>query len=107
MIYDYVINKPSLDDALEHYGVKGMKWKKHKKKKDIDIEEIKKESIGRSGSESGTHRYPLIALPDYRSTKSNTGFPRVKPKTRTHRKNKKTGQLIKVRYKGKTMKIGY
>ena len=30
MIYDYVINKPSLDEALEHYGVKGMKWKKRK-----------------------------------------------------------------------------
>lgn len=26
--YDGVINKPSLDEALEHYGVKGMKWKK-------------------------------------------------------------------------------
>ena len=29
-MYDGVINKPSLDEALEHYGVKGMKWKKHK-----------------------------------------------------------------------------
>ena len=29
-IYDGVIMKPKLDNALEHYGVKGMKWKKHK-----------------------------------------------------------------------------
>lgn len=28
--YDGVILKPTLDEALEHYGVKGMKWKKHK-----------------------------------------------------------------------------
>lgn len=32
MTYDGVITKPSLDDALKHYGVKGMKWKKHKNK---------------------------------------------------------------------------
>lgn len=29
--YDGVIFKPDLDEALEHYGVKGMKWKKHLK----------------------------------------------------------------------------
>lgn len=28
--YDGVILKPTLDEALEHYGVKGMKWKKRK-----------------------------------------------------------------------------
>lgn len=32
MMYDGVINKPSLDEALEHYGVKGMKWDKKKRK---------------------------------------------------------------------------
>ena len=31
MMYDYVIKKPNIDEALEHYGVKGMKWKKRKK----------------------------------------------------------------------------
>ena len=29
-VYDGVIMKPELDNALEHYGIKGMKWKKHK-----------------------------------------------------------------------------
>lgn len=29
--YDGVILKPTLDEALEHYGVKGMKWRKRKK----------------------------------------------------------------------------
>lgn len=24
--YDYVITKPELEDALAHYGVKGMRW---------------------------------------------------------------------------------
>ncbi len=31
MEYDGVILKPDLDEALEHYGVKGMKWRKHLK----------------------------------------------------------------------------
>ncbi len=26
MVYDYVITKPELDDALTHYGVPGMRW---------------------------------------------------------------------------------
>jgi len=30
-IYDGVAVKPDLDEALEHYGVKGMKWRKHLK----------------------------------------------------------------------------
>lgn len=31
--YDYVINKPELnEDILMHYGIKGMKWKNHIKK---------------------------------------------------------------------------
>ena len=30
--YDGIVIKPELDDALEHYGVKGMKWKKRKAK---------------------------------------------------------------------------
>ena len=30
MIFDGLITKPSVDDALEHYGVKGMKWKNRK-----------------------------------------------------------------------------
>lgn len=37
MIYDYVITKPNLDDALEHFGVKGMKWKKRKGRKKEDL----------------------------------------------------------------------
>ena len=30
-VYDGVVFKPDLDDALEHYGKKGMKWRKHLK----------------------------------------------------------------------------
>lgn len=33
MTYDYIIYKPDLEDALQHYGVKGMKWHKHLKSK--------------------------------------------------------------------------
>ena len=30
-MYDYVIEKPELnEETLAHYGVKGMKWRKHK-----------------------------------------------------------------------------
>lgn len=32
MMYDGIVLKPPLDDALEHYGVKGMKWGRRKKK---------------------------------------------------------------------------
>lgn len=27
--YDGIVGKPDLDEALEHYGIKGMKWRKH------------------------------------------------------------------------------
>ncbi len=30
--YDGIVGKPDLDDALEHYGIKGMKWHKVKAK---------------------------------------------------------------------------
>ena len=34
LTYDYIISKPPLDEnTLTHYGVKGMKWKRHKAKK--------------------------------------------------------------------------
>ena len=26
-MYDYITTKPDIDDALQHYGIKGMKWK--------------------------------------------------------------------------------
>lgn len=29
-VYDGVVIKPDLDNALEHYGVKGMKWRKER-----------------------------------------------------------------------------
>ena len=29
--YDGIVGKPDLDDALEHYGVKGMKWRRRRK----------------------------------------------------------------------------
>ena len=33
MVYDGIINKPDIDEIIiEHYGVKGMKWRKHIKK---------------------------------------------------------------------------
>lgn len=61
MIYDYVINKPSLDEALEHYGVKGMKWKKRKHPKEAarqkraaeDLNSVRNETINRQLDESG------------------------------------------------------
>ena len=30
--FDGITSKPSLDDCIEHYGVKGMKWRKVKAK---------------------------------------------------------------------------
>ncbi len=32
-MYDYIITKPELnEDTLAHFGIKGMKWKRHKKR---------------------------------------------------------------------------
>ena len=31
--YDGVTSKPDLDDCLEHFGIKGMKWRRRKGKK--------------------------------------------------------------------------
>lgn len=67
--YDGVILKPDLDEALEHYGVKGMKWKKRKhprmesrekrnKKEaadDLSFNKMKNESKYRSGDDSGLY----------------------------------------------------
>lgn len=39
MIYDYVITKPELDDALVHYGVPGMKWGHRKQQLDDNTSE--------------------------------------------------------------------
>lgn len=30
MIYDGIITKPPIEEVLEHFGVKGMEWSKHK-----------------------------------------------------------------------------
>lgn len=68
-MYDGVAIKPTLDEAFEHYGVKGMKWRKRKHPrreamekrksknaaKDLGVNSIKKESNLRSGMAAGTH----------------------------------------------------
>lgn len=77
-IYDGVAVKPGLDEALEHYGVKGMKWRKHlkglfggKKKKSNShnsIDDARKERIG-------SKRGNLISLPNGKSARlQNNGL---------------------------------
>ena len=64
--YDGVILKPTLDEALEHYGVKGMKWrkkhpritsrenrKKNEAAKDLSPDKVRKETINRQLEDVG------------------------------------------------------
>lgn len=46
-IYDGVMIKPELDDALEHYGVKGMKWRKRLKGKYYSTKSKVQESMAK------------------------------------------------------------
>lgn len=39
-VYDGVAVKPDLDEALEHYGVKGMKWRQHLKRATKSLQKI-------------------------------------------------------------------
>ena len=62
--YDGIVIKPELDDALEHYGVKGMKWKKRKAKAKKMTEEQKKKYNARkmaddviSGRRKASYKY--------------------------------------------------
>ena len=44
--YDYIINKPELnEDTLSHYGIKGMKWRKHLKGKYYSLKSKAGEAI--------------------------------------------------------------
>ena len=45
-MYDYIIDKPPLEDALMHYGVKGMRWR-HKKGAKLSL--AQKKLAGMSG----------------------------------------------------------
>lgn len=43
MVYDGIINKPDIDEIIiEHYGVKGMKWRRRRKKKKASDEQIER-----------------------------------------------------------------
>lgn len=62
-MYDYIIEKPELnEDTLAHYGVKGMKWKKHLKGKYYSLkskagEKITKKLRGSTYSHVPTNNY--------------------------------------------------
>lgn len=59
-MYDYIIEKPELnEDTLAHYGIKGMKWKKHLKGKYYSLkskagEKITKQRRKRAGLDDST-----------------------------------------------------
>lgn len=45
-MYDYIIDKPSLDDLiLEHYGVKGMRWRHRKGRKKTSASSRRRKDI--------------------------------------------------------------
>jgi len=59
-MYDYIVNKPELnEDTLAHFGIKGMKWRKRKKKykefrDKLNEETQKKKNLRQRGFSSST-----------------------------------------------------
>ena len=53
--YDGIVGKPDLDDALEHYGIKGMKWKIRRKARE-KIQTLKKK-LSKKSSEQVSKEY--------------------------------------------------
>ena len=109
MIYDGVITKPELDEALEHFGVKGMKWKKRKGKSinkvlnyqssyDADgnpisnskSDEEKEKAIKKKTKQSSV----INKILNYNSSHDSEGNP-VNKNTNTN-KQKKSGTMSKI-----------
>lgn len=87
MMYDGVINKPSLDEALEHYGVKGMKWKKHKGL-------LTPTEFAKKGLEQYKKIKQLEELSESKKNSGSSSTTRYKKKKRLTNKNYKgTGTL--------------
>lgn len=90
--YDGVILKPDLDEALEHYGVKGMKWKKRKHPKeaarqkraaeDLNSDSARKETINRQLDDSG--------IASWRRAKKKYGIQNVTTSRRTNKGKRHT-----------------
>lgn len=105
MKYDYVIEKPSIDEALEHYGVKGMKWKKKKQQ----IDEIRDETIERKkhkrrvgdGSYENKKKVKSIRsrLKDYPTSIPRINIVGFKYKTHNAPTNASVSKLIKKKKK--------
>ena len=82
-MYDYIIEKPPLnEDTLVHYGVKGMKWRKHIKGKYYSLKskigELKtKKARGSIPAEWVTGRNGIGVMPNpgYR-TDTYKGYPK-------------------------------
>lgn len=79
MFYDYVITKPSLDEALKHYGVLGMKWG-HRKldRKKVSAERARKR-VGKI-SERENKRY------DKKIKKAEDKYKKLKQEKARHNK---------------------
>ena len=74
--YDYVINKPDIDDIfIAHYGIKGMKWHKHLKSKLDSIKNKLPKSKRRLEKEAKKRRAKYVAghlVDDYTSGRYGT-----------------------------------
>jgi len=65
--YDYIINKPELnEDTLAHFGIKGMKWRKHLRK-------LSNKLPGAAGRRKNKYNAQKIA-DDIESGRANTAY---------------------------------
>ena len=88
IMYDGVINKPDLDEALEHYGVKGMKWRRRKNLVD-------KGYPSAESNKSYNLNLKTMQLTDDHYAKANKATDKSKPLTRAEKLRKKKKNLKK------------
>jgi len=109
-VYDGVAVKPDLDEALEHYGVKGMKWRRRKGKSFINkvlnyqsshdadgnpIRNAKNNEEKEKAIKKKTKRSSIInKILNYNSSHDSEGNP-VNRNTNTN-KQKKSGTINKI-----------
>ena len=121
MMYDYIIEKPELnEDTLAHYGIKGMKWKNHVRKVLINGRGRLRQLLG--NNDSGNYSNPEARGEDAKFQQKNKFGNRGYTKSRsvkarlsasyanieagTEAGRKRAGIIVRPRSRKKTVRAG-